>query len=137
MSNGKVGFELIISDFYGVMLQANQLNQPYLEILSKLAKNSRVVCFSNSPTVQLNEYASRPELNMISKMYSATELDLPKTEIRSYEKLAELESVDASKIIFIDDQEPYVEASLAAGCSGIIYGSNAQLERELNSLGVN
>lgn len=102
-----------------------------LEYLTSL-KNLLPLYMFTSGTIQ-NAPEIRPTLDgLFKKIYSASEMGIPKEYPLAYKTIIEDIGVGEKEIVFIDDAPQNIEAALKAGLHAVHYKNIDALKKQLN-----
>jgi FMN phosphatase YigB (HAD superfamily) len=102
-----------------------QLNEKLLNFYRELSRKMKIYLFT---TEHIQNHSSlQPYLDgVFTKIFSGADLGLEKTNIQSYEIIANMIGTSPNTILYIDDNQRNLDAANAAGMSVIKYISTEQ-----------
>jgi len=114
-----------------------ELNPPMIRLAESLVGRVRLVLLSN--THDLHVGFLRPQLPVLERfdgLVLSCEVGLVKPERAIYERALAAAGVPATKAVFFDDLEPYVEAARAAGLHAHVFRDAREAAAQLQALGL-
>lgn len=110
-----------------------ELNEELLECLKTL-KGKFEICIFTTDIIQ-NDPLIRKKIDPIfSKIFSANELGITKSDPGSYKFIAKDLGVKPEEIFFTDDTERNIQAAKETGVQAYLYTGNKELIHLLNSI---
>jgi HAD superfamily hydrolase (TIGR01509 family) len=111
-----------------------QLNNELIQTYQKYRKPELSVNIYTSGTVQEDSQVKEKIAPYFDNIFSAEKLNISKEDKYSYIKIADLLKLEPKEIVFIDDQDRFLDGARLAGLNVIKYKNNADTINKLNRL---
>ncbi|MCX6726309.1 MAG: HAD-IA family hydrolase [Candidatus Shapirobacteria bacterium] len=122
-----------LTDIYNTSDFNNFLNQPILNLISGLKSVFRVGYLSNAENFFYQHVHQKLESNF-DFGYSSWQLGLEKPNPEIYQKVLNLQNLQPSEAVFIDDIPANVTSAKSVGINSILFENNSQLLTELRKI---
>lgn len=129
---------VVLSDFSYVLANPKdngwEINQQLLVYYQKLQKNQiSINIYTASQVCELPEIKAKLT-PVVSQIFSSKQLNLTKTEPKSYYRLAKKLNHLPEEIVFVDDQLVNVEAAREAGMQIVYFTTTQEAVKKLAAL---
>ncbi|HSX17422.1 MAG TPA: HAD family phosphatase [Patescibacteria group bacterium] len=108
-----------------------------VEIADALRKHYRLALLSNASSAFLRQLLHELKLDTkFDEIVISSEVGVAKPSAEIFEITLKKLGVDASEVIFVDDNERHTQAAEKLGIKSIIFSSASQLKQDLEGLGL-
>ena len=127
----------VLSTIWGTSLQEGaSVNKETVLIVEKLAKQFQMGIISNTEKENCEFLHSQPFMKFFTEVLLSPEVGLRKPESEIFELAASRLGLKKSGVLFIDDDEKWVEAARNYGMEAIHFISADRLNRDLKERGI-
>lgn len=114
-----------------------ELNQPVVDILTKARSGGVCVLLLSNATTRLWDDLDHHGVRRIAdRVFCSANIGHAKPDLLAYQFVADAESLDPDRVLYIDDTPSWVDAGRRLGWRGHVYSEPENLRRALTELGV-
>jgi HAD superfamily hydrolase (TIGR01509 family) len=133
----KLGARISYDDFMAAYVDVFWVNEPVLEIITRLKPRYRLILVSNVDVVRFNAIRKKfPEIMIFDDYVLSFEAGVLKPHPRIYQIAITKAGAEAAESVFIDDMAENVEGARALGMPAVLYRPETDLRQSLLSLGL-
>ena len=137
MVRSELGLEMNEDEFLTLFTSVLTPNEPMFDLVRALAPRHTLGCCSNTSGPHWDEIRSSvPVTDLFGPRVLSFEVGSMKPDPRIYRVLIDACGVEASDIVFIDDNARNVESAVGSGIRALLFTGVANLETDLRNLGI-
>lgn len=133
LSQNSISKDKIITAWNAMLLE---INTEKLDYLLSLKERFRIFLLSNTNEIHISKFeAGLAKKNEVKKFYNCFEkvhyssrLSLRKPKVDCFKKVLNINKLNASETIFIDDSKQHVEGALKCGIKGYLFPQNYTIQ---------
>ena len=130
------GLNLSINElciFYKEAYQRNkELNKEIIELIKKLKKKFKVVCFTDTNNLHFEAHQEQGILDLFDKKFGSHQIGMRKNNPEAFKVILKKLNVGPDQVLFIDDNIKNIENAKSLGINTIHFEDNVQLIKDLN-----
>ena len=133
LSQNSISKDKIITAWNAMLLE---INTEKLDYLLSLKERFRIFLLSNTNEIHISKFEAglvkKNELkkfyNCFEKVHYSSRLSLRKPNLDCFKKVLNINKLNASETIFIDDSKQHVEGALKCGIKGYLFPQNYTIQ---------
>ncbi len=133
----KLGTRIGYDDFMAAYADVFWVNEPVLEVMTRLKPKYRLILVSNVDVVRFSAIRKKfPEIMIFDDYVLSFEVGVMKPHPRIYQIAIEKAAAEAAQSVFIDDMSENVDGARAQGMPAVLYRPETDLRQCLLALGL-
>ena len=133
LSQNSISKDKIITAWNAMLLE---INTEKLDYLLSLKERFRIFLLSNTNEIHISKFEAglvkKNELkkfyNCFEKVHYSSRLSLRKPKVDCFKKVLNINKLNASETIFIDDSKQHIEGALKCGIKGYLFPQNYTIQ---------